>query len=266
MFKLLKYEHKGSRKFMTILIAVFAIALFFTMLMARNMLNNVEYKATNFNATITLLGAVIITGTLVTFLFYMLSILRRDLYQDTGYLTFSLPLNGFQIIGAKLLNIVIWAILFAVFGICIFILFGTFMYDGFWQTFVDGLNHIISQVHIKNIILYAILSTSNLFNLYLSFALAMILGKALFKNGKMSWLWILIFFLIQYLFARLSAILVYPSGSLSQVIFGGPQTFYYPNTPDEAYIIMLKSLTFNIALGTIMFLISSVLWEKKVEI
>ena len=52
---------------------------------------------------------------LVTFL-YIVGSFRKELYEDTGYLTFTLPLTGYQITASKLLVALLW---FFVLGVAV---------------------------------------------------------------------------------------------------------------------------------------------------
>ncbi|MDO5725124.1 MAG: hypothetical protein Q4P29_02355 [Tissierellia bacterium] len=257
MFKLLKYEHKLSRKFMWILIAV----SFFGSLLVQGTAASKEYLR---GPEPIVFGVIIVIGTMVTFLFYMVSILRRDLYSDSGYLTFSLPLNGFQTIGAKLMNVVIWATIAVVLNILFIIAFSSIAYSGFWNELTASLKNFLDIFGGKSTILYIILLLVQIFNIYMVLTLALIIGKSIFKNGKMGWLWIIIYFLINYMITKLAPYFLNMETAKYLLWYSSP--IFLPGfTPDNAAVIP-QLLTFNIAVGAVVYFISSVLWEKCVEI
>lgn len=113
MGRYIKYEMKGSYKF---ILGVLALVLILTTGIYGYIANTKEGSA--LGATFMGLSTLVIFGTLLTTFLYIVGSFRKELYEDRGYLTFTLPLTGNQILGSKLIVAIIWfAVLGAVIGL-----------------------------------------------------------------------------------------------------------------------------------------------------
>jgi len=97
MFKLIKYELKGYYKDFAILLG---IVIFFNLLLFTRV-NNWSIAA--------LLGISIMVSfaAMVAVFIWNINLFSRDLYQDSGYLMYTLPQKGYSILGSKVLTALI---------------------------------------------------------------------------------------------------------------------------------------------------------------
>lgn len=123
MGKLIKYEFRNSRKSIFQLIWLIGIASLVLQIIfngfTRLQINNVEITgAMSVVATLagfaSIGGMFLIFGTFIAFYLRLANILKTDIYQNRGYITFSLPKSGYQILGAKLIVAFIWTIILPV--------------------------------------------------------------------------------------------------------------------------------------------------------
>ena len=94
MEKLIKYELKGIYKEIVILIGIIIIG---------NLLILTRYNVWPDQAVSTLSILLWFGATIAVFI-WNISIFSRDLYGDTGYLVFTLPIKGHKIVAAKLIT------------------------------------------------------------------------------------------------------------------------------------------------------------------
>lgn len=116
MGKLIKYEMKGISKFLLGVLLVLVIA---SSLLQYNIFRIADANdglimnpmSTTFIVGISML--VIFGASLVSF-FYIVNSFKDELSEDRGYLTFTLPLSGSEIVGAKLIAAGIWSLILTV--------------------------------------------------------------------------------------------------------------------------------------------------------
>ena len=109
MFKLIKYEIKGCYKFFLGAILTMMLALTILQVNHRNQILN-NYRPEDQNVVMqifTSLSIISLIILLTAIVIYLINAFKKDLDTDQGYLTFSLPLNGYEVIGAKLATAVI---------------------------------------------------------------------------------------------------------------------------------------------------------------
>jgi hypothetical protein len=100
MFNLVKYELKGYYKDFIIILGVLILGNLFLF----TKINEWQPQAVfAFSAMLTF------AATIVVFI-WNIRIFSRDMYEDTGYLLFTLPQKGYSILGAKLITTVIQAL------------------------------------------------------------------------------------------------------------------------------------------------------------
>lgn len=176
MGKYIKYEIKGSYKFV---LGVLALVL---ILMTGIYLKGFE----KLGVIGGLVGIAIVIGYIAE-LYYIVDLFRKELYEDRGYLTFTLPLSGKQIIASKLIVSILW----------IFVLgFGTLGY--FLILFRNDIN--IGQIEIEllkeflpQMIYYGLYMLIYGINTLLLIYLSMTLGRVAIRNKKLGGLWFIIF-------------------------------------------------------------------------
>lgn len=98
MGKLLKYEIKGSYKtFMIVFASMILLSLFLLF----------KIDASNIiGRTIAL--ALVDVAAFMAILLMIVGLFNKEMYEDRGYLTFTLPVNGRNFLGAKLVSSLLW--------------------------------------------------------------------------------------------------------------------------------------------------------------
>ncbi|HEY8363246.1 MAG TPA: hypothetical protein VIK77_10235 [Tissierellaceae bacterium] len=199
MGKLMKYEIRGSYKY---ILGVLTAILIASLVIQYNI-----YKATNnFNNSIENVGIrafvfvtslFVIIGVFFSLFFYIVSLFKKELYEDRGYLTFTLPLTGRQILGAKILVGVIW---YALLDIAI-VLFNFLIALGFFGTHIikiarDILSYNYAHKLISIVTFSAIESLKSTLLFLVLVYLSVTLSKVSFKNRKIGGLWFVIFLIL----------------------------------------------------------------------
>ena len=101
MIKYMKYEIRGTYRY---ILGVLALVL----ILITGIYSYTARGNTVGGNIFIVLSAMLLFGTaLVTFL-YIVGSFRKELYEDTGYLTFTLPLTGSQIVASKLIVALLW--------------------------------------------------------------------------------------------------------------------------------------------------------------
>lgn len=190
MGKFIKYEIKGTYKFMMGMLAITLIG--YTVLQSgSNMLNSPEsYSAVRFWTMVSVLS--IFAAYVISF-FQIVGSFKNELDEGIGYLTFTLPLTGNKIVGAKLIVALMWIFTMAVVTGLYNMLLVNLLYGGesMWNIFkmIFGLSNRISILFIISGIITAVMT---LILIYLSMALS----KVTIKNRKIGALWFIIFLFI----------------------------------------------------------------------
>ena len=110
MRKYMKYELKGTYRFMLAIILVVLVATSGIQIYTSNMLDQPSAPGGIFMA---LMGFAVF-GAFIASIFYLIGNFRKELYEDRGYLTFTLPLSGNQILGAKTIIALMWSALLVI--------------------------------------------------------------------------------------------------------------------------------------------------------
>ena len=109
MGKFMKYEIRGSYKF---ILGVLALVILLTvgnfMLLNRNFNSDGSLMASGVFAMV---SSLLVFGSFITLMFYIVNLFRNDLYEDRGYLTFTLPMSSRQILFSKLVVAFMWIVI-----------------------------------------------------------------------------------------------------------------------------------------------------------
>lgn len=259
MLKYLKYEMKNSNKFISmLLIAVLVASIGIQNLAVSNLIGN--------SSTLIVIPIMVLMGAGLVYFIFTINLMKKDLYEDRGYLTFNLPLKGYEIIGTKILctliySIVIFLVVFIVnFLVAKFITFPT-------QTNMALRNLSIEIAKIKSdgnfgifissmVRLGIFFLTSSIYGLAILFT-SLIIGKCLIVKKKFSSLWFLIYVFNSYIFSRLYMFVLQNNNTSSSLNFNGAN---FANFIGYSYI------GYFIITSIILIFISSYLLDKKVEI
>ncbi|WP_409227016.1 hypothetical protein [Gudongella sp. SC589] len=124
MFKYAKYELRGTMKFlMGAIILALGASTGIQLFIRREAGNTLRYlggmpRESELIAFLVVALVFVLIGSIIGGMVYLISSYRRELYEDRGYLTFSLPLSGGQLLGSKLIVALFWG---TVMGISIII-------------------------------------------------------------------------------------------------------------------------------------------------
>lgn len=170
----MKYEIKGTYKF---ILGILAIILIITTA-------SYIYMANGGHLSVAVTTFIIAFGAnLVSFL-YIVGSFRKELYEDRGYLTFTLPLTGNQIIGAKLIVAVLWFFLLGI------VIIG---YTGLRAPLLSHSEAGFEVVFGKSALFMGIpMFINGVMALILAY-FSMAISKVTFRNKKIGGLWFVIF-------------------------------------------------------------------------
>lgn len=187
MTKYIKYEIKGTYK---VILGIIAVVL----IISTVLYNHMDKGKTSF-----MLGPFMLMfgAFLVTFL-YIVNSFKKELYEDRGYLTFTLPLTGKQIVGAKMIVALMWFILLGIIGtLYIFFMIMKMTKPGVVLGEVvmefSSLNSIgflreILIIFISNFIIWIMTLTLVYFSMTLS--------RVTFRSRKIGGMWFIIFLVL----------------------------------------------------------------------
>lgn len=194
MKKYMKYEIKGTYKFVLGILAIILLASTFIQFNILNEMNSVSTVDTGFGITKFLLNLspFIIFGAFLTLFFYIIGSFRKELYEDRGYLTFTLPLSGNQILGSKIIVALLW---FMTIGACILLynlLLSSILFNEDLKEIFKNISTIINSGMISVSITVLLSSIMTLILIYFSIAIS----KVSIKNKKVGNLWFIMFLII----------------------------------------------------------------------
>lgn len=196
MKKFIKYEIKGTYKFIMGILAVIIIA---SSIIQLNILKGIQgfdnpgsFAPNGFLAFMFILSIFVIFGAFITAFFYIVGSFKKELYEDRGYLTFTLPLSGNQILGSKLIVAIMWNTIMGLVAILYNIILAMILFKGdlkiIFEQFFTMIN-ISFITTIANGILSAMLT---LILVYFSISLS----KVSIGNKKIGGMWFIIFLII----------------------------------------------------------------------
>ncbi len=274
MGKLMKYEIKGTYK---VILGILAIVLIATTILY-------TYVARQEASIVAGLASMIIFGTFLSAFFYIVGSFRKELYEDRGYLTFSLPLTGNQILGAKLIVALLW---FLVIGAVTFIYNSIMVLSLATRETGIGVSELLEELRIAFsyvdgkaafvvILTFLIVGITTLILIYFS----MTLGRVTLRNKKIGGLWFVIFLvlsgLIAYFQIKIAETLpVYLDLSNWKIITSRVMDYYSEfhvgngemlfSIDGSGYLNITGNL-FRIIMGTILFLGTGHLIENKIDL
>lgn len=198
MLKFMKYEIKGTYKY---ILGVLALVLTLT-----TALHWYGYRG---NSTISSLGNIfillsvlILFGTGLTTFFYIVGSFRKELYEDRGYLTFTLPLTGNQIVGSKLLVALMWFIILGI-GIAAHNFLMLLIFNVFdtqrWTIIKEVFAQIKEIIAVREIFFSIIISIFSIISMLVLIYFSMAIGRVTFRNKKIGGLWFILFIIITIL-------------------------------------------------------------------
>lgn len=254
MFSLIKYELKGRWKFYVGSFASYVLLYLFLKIGFTfwwKSKGNGDVAA--FTALIAFLGFFVASIDCI-------NILRRELFNETGYLLFVLPQKGYSILGAKIATCVIQQALFGFFGLILIFIEGLNFID--FREILANINLIFNAVpqilyFLGNVVWIQI-------SLLILIAFSLVLAKSLFVRRKFGnaasfATFVATVFAIGFIDNKLQKIFPY-NISLGELQFGWFNLdLLYRN-------INVASLLFTLVLPIVLFAATSYLLENKMEV
>lgn len=195
MRKYMKYEIKGTYKFILGILAVVLIASTIIQLNLQSEINagtNLAFTSPGFRALMFITSILVIFGAFLTAFFYIIGSFRKELYDDRGYLTFTLPLTGNQILGSKLLVSLLWYMVLGA-GILVYNMVLSLMLFGNDWTYVIKTIFANFDISMISFGIVGILSTVvTLILIYFSIALS----RVSIRNKKIGGIWFVVFIVL----------------------------------------------------------------------
>ncbi|MBZ2175861.1 hypothetical protein K8M07_11500 [Schnuerera sp. xch1] len=267
MIKYMKYEIKGTYKYILGILALVLILItgIYTYISRAN-------RGSHIGTIFIGLSVLVLFGTALATFLYIVGSFRKELYDDRGYLTFTLPLTGNQIVGSKLIVALLWfAILgtaIAMYNIVMALILNPVEVN--LSELLSMVSHIISMKEIVVIILGLIFNGVNMLVLiYFSMALS----RVTFRNKRIGGLWFVIFLI-------LSGVIAYGQYNVGELLpyYVDLNTFniesmntlrHQLNMGINTGIMMSTNIAasiYSIAITVILFIGTGYLIEKKIDL
>lgn len=195
MGKFLKSEIKESSKYFIYMILG---NLLFSALMAFILgqeFDNLGNMSSNLLTTLSFFAVfAILISLFVGFIYIIVGSYRRDLYTNTSYLKFSLPITGSQYFRAKLYSVYFWSAIMVIITIVTNMSIFHFLYNAEWKAFLRAINVFDNNVPSMLIMVAYYIFTFIVGIITLYFCITFV--KAVFKNSKKGYSWVVIYFII----------------------------------------------------------------------
>lgn len=201
----IKYELKGTYK---IMLAIFAVASISTTILQLKIATSMFYNGSLVDSknmagglAIIIITIIILIATAISSFVYLTNSYRKELDEDRGYLTFTLPLTGNQILGSKLVVAIFWYIVQ---------ILAIFLYNLILAVTIYGkhlqeiLNIILSDFNLS----FISVMLSNVISISLTMILvyfAITLSRVTFKNKRLGGVWFIIFLILDFTISTLIA-------------------------------------------------------------
>jgi len=198
----MKYEIKGSYK---IILGIIAMVLIASTIIQVNISGQIKLDSADSANTINGFGTFmlvvsisVIFGAFLTAFFQIIGSFRKELYEDRGYLTFTLPLTGNEILGAKLLVAITWFLVLGISIVAYNLLLGALLYGSQWTNFINSIRQIIGNANIEIFSIAMVSLLSAIVTLILIY-FSMALSRVNIRNKKIGGLWFIIFIVLNSL-------------------------------------------------------------------
>ncbi|HAE91452.1 MAG TPA: hypothetical protein DCG60_02230 [Tissierella sp.] len=285
MRKYMKYEIKGSYK---IILGIIAMVLIASTIIQVNISGQIKLDSADSANTINGFGTFmlvvsisVIFGAFLTAFFQIIGSFRKELYEDRGYLTFTLPLTGNEILGAKLLVAITWFLVLGISIVAYNLLLGALLYGSQWTNFINSIRQIIGNANIEIFSIAMVSLLSAIVTLILIY-FSMALSRVNIRNKKIGGLWFIIFIvlnsLVSYFIVKIVNALPYFLSLDSFKILHSYELNFLPRLDNIAkHQIILFGNNFDVyinvfgilsmlIIGISAFLATGYLIEKKIDL
>ncbi|MCR1934584.1 ABC transporter permease [Clostridium tepidum] len=253
MGKLIKYNLKCYYKEILILLSLVVLS---------NL--TLFYKVNKWpREIIFVLSIVILSFACLVVLIWNINMFSKDLYSDTSYLIFTLPVKGRSILGAKLLTSIIQLIL-------VNIVAGIYIYIHLKNSHLLYFD-IASYLTFKNIFIASVIGIFSHISLLLTIYVSIVLSRVAIRKkklGKLGSFGIFVFIMViitklsiwlEKIFPQTIELTIKPSTFISHTTNSARVTLNFIN-------VNIASTIFDIVFMVILFIVISYLLQEKVEI
>lgn len=276
MGKLIKYEMKGISKFLLGVLLVLVIASSLIQYNIFRLVNNdgiiMNPMSTTFIVGISML---VISGASLISFFYIVNSFKDELSEDRGYLTFTLPLSGSEILAAKLVSAGIWSLIL-IFGVIFYnLLLGYLLLILGKVDIWAELSMIFYGFNLQSIGNFILIIFNSLVKGALTLLLvyfAMSLRRVSFGGKRMDGAWFIIFLILSGLTSYLSLKIttaypyIYEMSTNQITLLSDWQVMEMNNPNSMSYGIMIMDLLSNLVFAILTFLGTSYLIDEKIDI
>lgn len=250
MFNLIKYELKGYYKDFIIILGAIAI------------LNLLLFTRTNIwpKEGIYALSLLITFAAMVVVFIWNIRVFGRDMYEDSGYLIFTLPEKGYSILGGKLLTSIIQMVIVGI----VALLFNYINFQNIPNWKSDFYN-IVSNINVKLIVFGIFTAIVQYIYFLTTIYFSISLSKVAIKKKKMGKMGaFIIFVILSIVIGKISEILIkaFPQTFDINIFSAQTQlTLYGPHVIP----INISVVIFDIILFIVMFIAASYIMENKLD-
>lgn len=278
MKKLLKYELKGTFKFilmvlLTIVLASSVAQVGIYRLTKIQVLEANQVSGPVFGAFLIGIAFLVIWASFLVSFFYIVNNFNKELLDDRGYLTFTLPLKGREILSSKVISALISFLFLTIMVILYNVILGSILVKMAGINIFEELLQIklpqgVGKFILLSIVFGLISSIGTLITIYFS----MTIRKVIFKGRKFNAMWFIIFLVLNGAIAVLGVkimeyfpqfITITETGKFAveslSIFSNGSQILFPP-------IFNISNMLLNIVIAIVLFIITSYLLDKKVEI
>lgn len=204
MKKFMKYEIKGTYKFILGILLIIILASSMIQYNIFNEIKSFEYnqidESMNLLRFMFVLSIFVIFGAFITAFFFIVGSFRKELYEDRGYLTFTLPLSGNQVLGSKLLVALMWNVILGISTVLYNTILALILFKDDAKMIFEEFMKIVNIGFVTTGITGILSTIVTLILIYFSISLS----KVSIRNKKIGGMWFIIFLIISGLTGYIS--------------------------------------------------------------
>lgn len=250
MFNLIKYELKGYFKDFIIILGIIALV---------NILLYTRMNTWSKGAIVSL-SFLVTFGAFIIVLIWNIKLFSRDMYEDSGYLLFTLPQTGYSVLGAKLITSIIQALIVGAVAL-IFNFISLQILDDFRnnaQMVFSNINPNLAPISVMSSLLnYVFFLTT----IYFSIALSKIAIKKR-RFGKLGAFVIFVVFSLIVGKITMTISKAFPQSFKLNLLSAQSQLSFYG--PGDISINIAATI-FSVILFVLMFITTSYIIENKID-
>lgn len=275
MGKLMKYELKSLMKFILSVLIVLLIASTILQYNIYNIAqnpNSLDQDSEMIKGLMIGLSFLVLWGSYLVSFFYIVNSYNKELTEDKGYLTFTLPVTGYEILGSKVLSALIYFIVLVASLLLYNSILGIFFLNKAGidlSEMINGLLNInIGFLETRLILLFIVLGLLKTISTLIAVYFSMTLRKIVFGGKRMNGIWFIIFLVVSAIigFITLRLALKFP-------YFLNPYTFEISTIPQfltqyksEFIDINITEIFMGLITTLVGFGITGYMLDEKIEI